>query len=296
MSSRLAADRRVRAAALQAAPGLDVRGPVSRALGRAGITVPPAPLAADEPAAPGEARAASGAAPVGSRATGGRPERPTASGPPAAPRVVKPFAPAPWPTRRPAPLAAPPPAVLSGLTADERRVHRILLDSLARTNTLDGVSDGLTYVEKKRLATLDLPYIDAEIARMKARPSISGLRWLLVALAVGAALPLLAVGDVGSPTDKLTLFVVGMLCAVGVLRGARKPGGHTQRLAVFRALRELALLADPDDVTSDAVRQADAVIDRLARAPGGVADDAARLDGAPRSAASGAPRRGRARS
>ena len=277
MPTRRLADRQIRAAH-QAAPGLDVRGPVSQALARAGVEVPPAPLAdePDEPLMAAPARAAS---------------RPTA---PAAQRVVKPFAETPWPTRRPrAEPKAAPETMLTGLTADERRVHRILLDSLARTNTLDGVSDGLTYVEKKRLASLDLTYIDAEIAQMKARPSISGLRWLLVALAVGAGLPLLVMGDVGSLTDKLAFFVIGMLCAVGVLRGAHKPSGNTQRLAIFEALRELALLADPDDVTSDALAQADAVIDRLA------ADAEPRLSldaDAPTTVASRAAGRARARS
>ncbi|MDT0630348.1 hypothetical protein RQM47_04325 [Rubrivirga sp. S365] len=51
MSARLA-DRRIRAAALRAAPALDVRGPVSEALGRAGIAVPPADAAPPRTAAP----------------------------------------------------------------------------------------------------------------------------------------------------------------------------------------------------------------------------------------------------
>ncbi len=265
MSSRLAADRRIRAASLRAAPGLDVRGPVSQALGRAGIAVPPAPLAGAVPSGvadePGET------ADLYETAAPDTTPAPTASRSKAAPRVVKPFDAAPWPTRKPRPAPPEPPATLSGLTADERRVHRILLDTLAIDNARDGVSDGLSYAEKKRLATLDLSFVDGEIAKMEARPSFKGARWVALALALGAAFPLALA--TGKPLFETGLFLVLAVVAAVSLASRRvgTPAGP-QRLAIYRALRELALLVD-DAPVSGALQQADRLIDRLA----GVAPD-----------------------
>ena len=286
MSSRLAADRRIRAAALQAAPGLDVRGPVSQALGRAGIAVPPAPLAEAE-----------GEAAVPEPAPTATDRRPRAA--PAA-RVVKRFEPAAWPTRKPAPE---PEVALSGLTADERRVHRILLDTLAVQNDQgygQGVV-GLSYAEKQRLAVLDLAFIDAEIAKMDrgfvmppaTTKLVLGIGGGLIAL---VACVLLLLGESGAAlfmtgvTGATLLLALAMVSLIGTLGPSRS---STPRRKIYDALRELALLADPAAVTSDALRQADAVIDRLADA-----DDAPRLrlDDAPTPAASGAVGRTRARS
>lgn len=275
MTTRQAADLRIRAAAL-GAPGLDVRGPVSQALARIPVPLAEAPDGATAPAA-----------------TPATPTRAASrTGATAAPRVLKPFAETPWPTRRPRPVAPEPPAVLTGLTADERRVHRILLDSLARTNTLDDVSDGLTYVEKKYLTTLDLGFIDAEIAKMEAKPSLAGVRWLLVALAVGVGVPLI-LNSGGDSGDKVLSLIVGVMCALAFVLNARRPARGSQRLAIYQALRELALLADPEAVTSDALAQADAVIDRLAGADN---SPRLRLDDAPAPTASGTAARLRARS
>ena len=292
MSTSHLADLRIRAAASQVV-GLDVRGPVSEALGRAGIAVPPAPLAGAVP--DGVADEPGQTANLGETTTSTTAPTPAASrsGAQAAPRVVKPFDAAPWPTQKPRPATPGPPAALSGLTADERRVHRILLDALARENTNADVSDGLTYTEKKHLSTLSLPYIDAEIARLNAKPSVSGLRWLFVALALGVAMPLLFAGGSGDPPDSWRILAMVILFGVVFLFNVRKSNGSTkQRLAIFEALRELALLADPDDVTSDALAQADAVIDRLADA-----DDSPRLrlDGTSAPTASGPAVRPRAR-
>ncbi len=254
MPTRRLADRQIRAAQ-QAAPGLDVRGPVSRALGE--ITVP----LADEKVET-EAAVATPAPPAPSRPA----RRQTV---PAAQRVLKPFADAPWPTRKPRPAGPEPPAVLSGLTADERRVHRILLDTLAIDNARDGVSGGLTYAEKKRLPALDLDFIDAEIAKMASRPSLGALRWVLAALLVGVAVPFALYAGETPWEAAFYLVLVAVMAAIPVLQRDQL-GSGPQRLAIYRALRELALLANPG-VTSDALAQADAVIDRLAGAPGAAA-------------------------
>lgn len=264
MSTSRLADLRVRAAASQVV-GLDVRGPVSQALGQ--IPVPLAAEPVDEAVVPDTTPTST------TRRTG------TA----AAPRVVKPFAEEAWPTQRRNLLAPKPPAVLSGLTADERRVHRILLDTLARENAADGVSDGLSYAERKHLGVLDLEFIDQEIAAAERRASRqTGARWVAVAVAV-SLLPLVAVlgyqhGGMDSALPALALAALAVSAAIPY-KGRRAD----QRLPIYRALRELALLANPTAAVSDALRQADAVIDRLADA-----DDAPRLrlNDAPTSTAS----------
>ena len=247
MSTSRLADLRVRASAAQVV-GLDVRGPVSEALGRAGIVVPPA-------SEPGEVE---GSAPTPATS------RPDAK---AAPRVVKPFAETPWPTRRRTPKSPEPPATLSGLTADERRVHRILLDALARENARDGISDGLSYAEKKNLGVLDLGFINGEIAEMERRRTARAA-WVPALLALGAVvvpLVVLAAAVGGGAEAAIFAVLLSALAAGAVLASqAAAPRAMSSREAIYQALRELAVLADPDDVTSDALAQADAVIDRLA--------------------------------
>ena len=254
MSTSRLADQRIRASASQVV-GLDVRGPVSQALARAGVEVPPAPLADEvDETEPTPARTAS---------------RPRV---PAARRVVKPFADAPWPTRTP---KADPKAALSGLTADERRVHRILLDTLVLQSE-HGYGNGtgvvgLSYAEKQKLTVLDLDFINAEIARMDrgADWSSATMRWLiglgLAAMGLSAAgAAIVGEGGVAGAlalSSLLLVLVFGVWATVG--SSASVPASSPRR-KIYDALRELALLADPDAVTSDALAQADAVIDRLA--------------------------------
>lgn len=254
--SRLA-DRRIREAATQAALRLDVRGPVSEALGKAGIVVPPA--APDEPPTPGRA-------PAPASRTAGRGLRPT----------VKPLAPAPWPTRR---AASPGPPPLSGLTADERRVHRILLDQLALANaqSQNGVGE-LTYVEKTKLKALDLAFINAELAKMSEREVRSaeiGRRVLLGALVL-APLGLGAALVAGAGIEAI-LVALGVLVAASgaLLAQSAQASPSSPRRQIYQALRELALLLD-EDAASEAVLQADLLIDHLAGAAPSAETGAAR--------------------
>ena len=264
MSTSRLADQRIRASASQVV-GLDVRGPVSQALARAGVEVPPAPLA-------GEVNEAETVVTAPTRAA----SRPRV---PAARRVVKPFADAPWPTQTP---RADPQAALSGLTADERRVHRILLDTLAMQGEYgNGTGMGLSYAEKQNLAVLDLAFIDAEIAKMDRVGEVSAkaMGW---AAGVGGGFLGLFAAVLAVAGEREVALLLGGLAAVAVLivgsiaalvsaSAGSTPSALTPRRRIYDALRELALLADPGDVTSDALAQADAVIDRLAGAPG--ADD-----------------------
>ncbi len=272
MSAHLA-DRQIRAAQ-QAALRLDVRGPVSEALGKAGIVVPtegaPEPLA-ETPASPEV----------------DRPTRARDAWP--AERVVKPFQPAAWPTRRTRaePASGPPP--LSGLTADERRVHRILLDTLDLAGRQGDYASGLSYVEKKRLGALDLAFINAEIAKMNEGFDLSSpvVRWAMAGAGLTMALLAGLFGLLGEGPAALGFLIAAVLIPVllGPLATAAQNTGPAaaHRRKIYEALRELALLVD-DAPVSDAVRQADLLIDHLAGA------------GTPNAPASRPPRRARTRS
>ena len=256
MSARLA-DRQIRAAAFRAAPTLDVRGPVSEALGRAGIVVPPA-------TAPPETAAPLPALP--------RPalSRTTAGGVAAPEPVVKPFEAAPWSTRA---GRDDPERALSGLTADERRVHRILLDSLDRDSRQGygngtGVT-GLSYAENKRLKVLDLAFINAQLAKMDrtAEAAVTIAKWggavglaaLLATMAVLAVLGDLALAAlIGGSTVMVALLLGPALAGLSTL-----DTGESPRRQIYEALRELALLVD-DAPVSTALDEADRLIDAFA--------------------------------
>lgn len=245
--SRLA-DRRVRAAATQAALRLDVRGPVSEALGRTGIVVSPA----DAEAATALAEADRQPAPARAAGRGLAP-------------TVKPFDPAPWPTR---PRAAEP-APLSGLTADERRVHRILIDSLAIVTAQgNGAATGLSYAETKSLEALDLAFIDDRLAAMERRDDLAGTvaQWAGALGAVGTLVAVAVLVATGAAADAIALTVGAgvMLMVLGSLPAlAQGAAAGRPKRRIYEALRELAVLND-ESATSDAVLRADALIDRLA--------------------------------
>ena len=174
------------------------------------------------------------------------------------------------PARAPAPTPAAP---LSGLTADERRVHAILIDALAMT-ARQGLGDGtgistLSFAEKKNLAVLDLPFIEAELIKMTSGGLVSPtVRWTLgVGTALGAGL-LAAMVFTGEDllTGGALVSVLTLVLALGALalQAARARAGSPQREKVYRPLRELALVAHDDLPVSDALQNADRVIDRLA--------------------------------
>ncbi len=242
------ADRQIRGAAAQAAPRLDVRGPVSRALAGTGVTLPPDD-GATEAAPP---------ALVPAR-TPARTPAPRTYGPPAR-RVTKPFEPAPWPTQRSSPAQRP---ALSGLTADERRVHRILIDTLDVTaEHAGGGLGGLTYGDRQRLEALDLAFLNAQIA---GRDRNAGLRQTLALAGLAAGLvAALVTAIVGTVAAGLGLAVASVAAAAAVMSSGGPASG--QRRRILLALRELALLAHDDRLASDALAQADRLIDHLADA------------------------------
>lgn len=245
MATARLADRHIREEAARAALRLDVRGPVSEALGRTGIVVPPT----DDPSAPLAAPASTPPA----EAAADRPARQA--------RGLQ--ARAPKPIRGPSKL--PPPSVSDGLTADERRVHRILIESLEREYAREDSGLGsMSYAEKQKLKTLDLAYIDAEIAKMDRRDDLLGTLAKRGLAAGFVVLPLVAflLFDTGVENALgLTFGFLTVLLSIGSLTLRQEP---PQRLAIYEALRELALAADPGEPPSAAVAEADRIIDRLA--------------------------------
>ena len=172
------------------------------------------------------------------------------------------------------------PNPLSGLTADERRVHRLLVHALDRENTRSGFSSGLSYAEKKRIAeSLDLAFIQREIdgmeafrAQNEAGPTSSQAEWewkarLFIALLVLAA-PVALWDVLSASTPSGALIVVGIGAVFMVLVRSL---GERERLAppstrqkIYEDLRELALALDLSDAAeSPSIRRADLLIDSL---------------------------------
>ena len=265
MATRRLADRQIRAAQ-QAALRLDVRGPVSEALGRTGIVVPP--TSAKRPTEPPASSAPT--APEADRA-GDRPARKALG---LQPRAPKPIAVA---------SKLPPATAGDALTADERRVHRILIETLEREYVREDSGLGsMSYAEKQKLKALDLDHIDAELARMDRQHNLLhtlGRRGLAAGFVV---LPLVAflLFDHGVENALgLTLGFLSILISTASLTFRQTP---PQRQAIYEALRELALAADPGEHPSAAVAEADRIIDRLAFADLGDAQPSAERVPAPR--------------
>jgi hypothetical protein len=266
MATRRLADRQIRAAA-QAALRLDVRGPVSEALGRTGIVVPPA--SADPPTGPPASTPPT--APEADRA-GDRPARKTLGLQSRAPKPIT------------APSKLPPATARDALTADERRVHRILIESLEREYARqDSGLGSMSYAEKQKLKALDLAHLDAELATMDRTHDLRD-RLVKGGLAAGfVALPFVAFFLFRSGAESalsLTAGFLTLLLGLGSTLAVR--AGVPQRKAIYEALRELALAADPGETPSAAVAEADRIIDRLAFADLGDAEPSSERAPVPR--------------
>ncbi|MGB3542129.1 hypothetical protein [Rubrivirga sp.] len=247
------ADRQIRAAAAQAALRLDVRGPVSKALGDAGITIEPADLervVLEDESNPRDR------APEPRVRPRGRGLEPT----------HKPFKDTPWPSRSSTSRATP----ASGLTPDERRVHRILLEQLELASQYGHGTGtiGLTYAEKKHLKSLNLAFIEDEIAKMDRGLDAShpAVGW---GIGFGTAMMVATAGLFALMGE--TAFVAGFLLValavftlgrpfVRMMEGVSQ--STTPRRKIYHALRELALLVH-DLPESPALDHADRVIDQF---------------------------------
>lgn len=166
------------------------------------------------------------------------------------------------PSRRTAAAAeAGPPAAL---TRRERKVKAILLKELERLNGKQWGS-GLTYAEKQHLQkTLDVDYIDKELAKMRKQQRwLPRLLWGMASVFI--LLTIVGLWDAffqGGPVEWGDLVFVlpaisGIVSPFIQLRALRR------KIFIYEALRELSDV-DEIDVTLDrAVREADALIERI---------------------------------
>lgn len=162
--------------------------------------------------------------------------------------------------RSPAPRPAP-----SGLTRRERRIKAILLKELETLG--GGGSSWVSYEERKKLFdTLDVAFIDREIAKMerqlRPRPVLYGLlaAFLVVSVAVRMG------GHVGDPLSWAAALDLFFGLAVPISVGATFVYGRKatrRRLWIYQALRELSDAEDEDLRLDESVRLADLLIDRI---------------------------------
>ena len=196
----LVADRRIREDAAQTAPQLDVRGPVSKTMGR-------------------------------------HHER------------------ARTPDRQPG----------AGLTRRERRVKAILLKELEKMS-----GEGkrwISYQERKKLFdTLDVDFIDREIAKMERQLRPRPV-WTAVLAVIGLAYPIFYIGGaVGEPLSWWTALdvLLGLAMPVSLVASWTMSRKATQRrLWIYQALRELSDAEDEGRQLDESVRLADLLIDRI---------------------------------
>jgi len=158
----------------------------------------------------------------------------------------------------------------AGLTGDERRVHRALIDALDKRDQLGldhtGIA-GLSYAERKRLQALDLAFINAELAKMD-RPVLSRLPrvrvafGILAAFGAGATAAVMLTGS--GDANALTLATFVLIMASGLVEVFGLRASTPTRRRIYETLRELALLTnDPAPATATALRQSDRLIDQL---------------------------------
>jgi hypothetical protein len=123
----------------------------------------------------------------------------------------------------------------------------------------------MSYAEKQKLKTLDLAHLDAELSKMDGQHELLD-RLIKGGLAAGfVALPILAFVLFRAGVENAFALVTGLLTLLGGLGvSLNLRSGPSQRQAIYEALRELALAADPGATPSAAVAEADRIIDRLA--------------------------------
>lgn len=153
---------------------------------------------------------------------------------------------------------------MAALTCRERKVKDILLKELGRMENAGG---GLSYVQKQRLEKrIDHEYIDEELAKMRKRLKHGGwftkIVYPLTALAVLVSLGSLAWGHAFDfMTHVYWPLLIGSQAGVGFYqrRATRR------KIFIYEALRELSDADEEGVKLSQAVREADALIERVVR-------------------------------
>ncbi len=147
----------------------------------------------------------------------------------------------------------------SGLTLRERRIQKILLKELEKLSQ----GSGLSYNERQKLLkTLDVDYIDAELAKMdKTDALMRTVRlWLMVPLAAAAAGVTIWALATGQPLDALFPALTPALLLVTHTLQIK---ANQRRRWIYEALRELSDADDMDVHLPESVALADLLIDRL---------------------------------
>ena len=159
--------------------------------------------------------------------------------------------------RRPLAAARPPGA---GLTRRERRIKDILVKELEKLQQ----GQGLTYVEKQKLVkTLDVAFIDAELAKMRKR--VRQFPLALGALVAIAAVGILAAfaADVASGSAVWSDGFAFLSLLPAALAPALQQKAIQRKIWIYEALRELSDAEEMDVQLPDSVALADLLIDRI---------------------------------
>lgn len=153
----------------------------------------------------------------------------------------------------------------AGLTLRERRIKAILLKELEKVNGRD-YGAGLSYNEKQKLEkTLDVDYIDAELAKMdRTQRNVRRFRnWAAIPLAVAAVAFVVWNLAMGQPLDALFPALTPALLLVSFVQQSK---AVRRRRWIYEALRELSDADDLDVQLPESVAWADLLIDRIVEA------------------------------
>ncbi|OZC03444.1 hypothetical protein [Rubricoccus marinus] len=153
----------------------------------------------------------------------------------------------------------------AGLTLRERRIKKILLKELEKLKKGEG-GGGLSYAEKQKLEkTLDVGFIDAELAKMDQFDRRMKLlrNWAaipVIVIAVAATAWNLASGQ---PFDAIFPALWPALIGFSLLMQAK---ANKRKRWIYEALRELSDADDLDVQLPESVALADLLIDRIVEA------------------------------
>jgi len=171
---------------------------------------------------------------------------------------VRSAAPLPAVAAKPEALVRPPGA---GLSLRERRVKAILLKELKRATG----GAGLSYAEHQKLVkTLDVAFIDAELAKM--RKQIRSYPYLPLAFYVPFTVYCMGalLGVFSSSSSELWLWTMLLIhgsSAVAVPLTLHR--ALRRKIFIYEALRELSDVDEADVTLDDTLKRADLLIDRI---------------------------------
>lgn len=151
----------------------------------------------------------------------------------------------------------------AGLTRRERRVKAILLKELQKLSK----GTGLTYKEHQKLRkTLDVTFIDAELATMRKQLRMYPLLIGVVAVAFGLFFGFQFWTAAASGTLAWDSFFLLLPVVSGALSPWIQARSIRRKIFIYEALRELSDAEDEGVQLDESVRLADLLIDRIVEA------------------------------